>query len=129
MAYPYAFGSLLYTWGMYCSVVASAGVLRKIEVEQGRLSRSLTSEAARGMPTEAPRRKNASDHVGYACRFMPNHALESRGLLDLRGCHVFEGSMLEVAFELGQRSRQFSLRALAGAAEQACRTDLQLCLL
>lgn len=77
VAYPYAFGSILYTWGMHCSVVASAEVLRKIEVEQGRLSRSSASGAARAMPPGAPRRRRATDHVGYAWRLMSKHAFKA----------------------------------------------------
>ena len=110
MAYPYAFASLLYTWGMYCSVVASGEALRKIEVEQGRLSHALPSEAA-GMHTEAPCRQSSRDHVRYVWRLTPKHVSEIGGLLDVRGCHVYVKSMYEVAFGTSLESGQLKVKS------------------
>ena len=36
VAYPYAAGSLLYTWGAYSTMVASADALRQLELQGGR---------------------------------------------------------------------------------------------
>ena len=34
VAYPYAAGSVLYTWGAYCTMVASTDVLRELETQR-----------------------------------------------------------------------------------------------
>ena len=129
VAYPYAFGSLLYTWGMYCSVVASAEVLRKIEVEQGRLSRSWASEAARGTPTEALRQKNATKHARYAQPLICEHALGREGLLDWRGCHVCREDMHEIAVQSSLRKEAELLQEEGGQPViQGCE-EVSICIL
>lgn len=51
VAYPYAAGSLLYTWGAYSTMVASADVLRQLEL-QGGGAQMQGQTAASGQPVQ-----------------------------------------------------------------------------
>ena len=53
VAYPYAAGSLLYTWGAYCTMMASADALRQLEV-QGGTARMQGQAATSGQPVQTP---------------------------------------------------------------------------
>ena len=52
VAYPYAAGSILYTWGAYCTMVASTGVLRELETQRDQDASLQLQSAAMGRPEQ-----------------------------------------------------------------------------